>query len=182
MPIAKQRNDSDLACLIGSKIASSCTYKRGVKGRLSSKYGLPCSPLLLPLLQGNVTYYCYNRQAGNTCPQATAADISNFRTSMTACFKKAIDLGLSTIAVAPHLDDGLGYGKPLCSSSQTCKGMVQSAETCLARLLYFHACCGDEVQAVSIQRAQHGMLYIDAWELVCEAQVGGGMGCCLIHR
>ncbi|CAL8461829.1 g1360 [Coccomyxa elongata] len=60
--------------------------------------------------QGNVTYYCYSRQAGGACPQATAADIQGFHSGMAACFKKAIDLGLSTIAVAPHLDDGLGYG------------------------------------------------------------------------
>ncbi len=60
--------------------------------------------------QSNVTYYCVNRQSGHTCPQATAADISAFQAGMTACFKKAIDLGLTTIGVAPHLDDGLGYG------------------------------------------------------------------------
>nr|QOL01152.1 putative extracellular protein CSOL_075 [Pseudococcomyxa simplex] len=60
--------------------------------------------------QGNVTYYCYSRQAGGVCPQATAADIQGFQSGMAACFQKAIDLGLSTIAVAPHLDDGLGYG------------------------------------------------------------------------
>lgn len=70
-------------------------------------------------VQGNVTYYCYSRQAGNVCPQATAADIEGFKSGMAACFKKAIDLGLSTIAVAPHLDDGLGYGAAAMLSSTT---------------------------------------------------------------
>lgn len=67
---------------------------------------------LLIHAQGNVTYYCFNRQSGHTCPEATAADIANFQAGMTACFKKAVSIGLTTIAVAPHLDDGLGYGKP----------------------------------------------------------------------
>ena len=60
-----------------------------------------------------MTYYCYNRQSGHTCPEATAADIANFQAGMTACFKKAVAIGLTTIAVAPHLDDGLGYGECL---------------------------------------------------------------------
>lgn len=77
-------------------------------------------------VQGNVTYYCYSRQAGGVCPQATAADIQGFQSGMAACFQKAIDLGLSTIAVAPHLDDGLGYGEAATHSSS-------------ARILILHA-------------------------------------------
>ena len=67
------------------------------------------------LLQGNVTYYCVNRQSvsgGPTpddCPEVTAEDIQDFTTAMGSCFKAAIDSGMD-IALSPHLDDGLGLG------------------------------------------------------------------------
>ena len=63
-------------------------------------------------VQGNVTYYCINRQSGGQCPQPTAAQIAAFQSGMQACFRRAVDVGFTTLAVAPHLDDGLGLGEP----------------------------------------------------------------------
>ena len=63
-------------------------------------------------VQGNVTYYCIDRQSGGQCPQLTAAQIAAFQSGMQACFRRAVDVGFTTLAVAPHLDDGLGLGEP----------------------------------------------------------------------
>ena len=63
-------------------------------------------------VQGNVTYYCIDRQSGGQCPQPTAAQIAAFQSGMQACFRRAVDVGFTTLAVAPHLDDGLGLGEP----------------------------------------------------------------------
>ncbi len=60
--------------------------------------------------QGNVTYYCLNREDGGQCPAPTAAQIASFQSGMQACFRRAVDVGFTTLAVAPHLDDGLGLG------------------------------------------------------------------------
>lgn len=68
------------------------------------------------VLQQNVTYYCTERVTANggptpdTCSPVTASDISNFQTGMQACFQAAVNRGLS-IAITPHLDDGLGLGE-----------------------------------------------------------------------
>ena len=72
-------------------------------------------------LQGNVTYYCLNRADGGQCPAPTDAQIASFQSGMQACFRRAVDVGFTTLAVAPHLDDGLGLGgcKNLLAALQT---------------------------------------------------------------
>lgn len=62
-------------------------------------------------VQGNVTYYCLDRSDGGQCPPPTAAQIAAFQSGMQACFRRAVDIGFTTLAVAPHLDDGLGLGE-----------------------------------------------------------------------
>ena len=62
-------------------------------------------------VQGNVTYYCLDRSNGGQCPAPTDAQIAAFQSGMQACFRRAVDVGFTTLAVAPHLDDGLGLGK-----------------------------------------------------------------------
>ena len=61
--------------------------------------------------QGNVTYYCLDRANGGQCPAPTDAQIASFQSGMQACFRRAVDVGFTTLAVAPHLDDGLGLGE-----------------------------------------------------------------------
>ena len=59
-----------------------------------------------------MSYYCYNRDSSSSpanCPEPSTSDVDNFRYQMQVCFKRAVDAGLS-IAIAPHLDDGLGFG------------------------------------------------------------------------
>lgn len=58
-----------------------------------------------------MTYYCLNRADGGQCPPPTAAQIASFQSGMQACFRRAVDVGFTTLAVAPHLDDGLGLGE-----------------------------------------------------------------------
>eukprot|EP00884_Botryococcus_braunii_P004939 jgi/Botrbrau1/14446/Bobra.0014s0091.1 len=61
---------------------------------------------------GQVTYWCYTRSFPTmqaTCPEATEADRVAFRNAMAKCFNLAVSHGLS-IAVTPHVDDGLGLG------------------------------------------------------------------------
>ena len=58
-----------------------------------------------------MTYYCLDRSDGGQCPAPTAAQIAAFQSGMQACFRRAVDVGFTTLAVAPHLDDGLGLGK-----------------------------------------------------------------------
>ena len=77
-------------------------------------------------VQGNVTYYCIDRQSGGQCPHPTAAQIAAFQSGMQACFRRAVDVGFTTLAVAPHLDDGLGLGEsssafPFLQGSQAAK-------------------------------------------------------------
>ncbi|KAK9785590.1 hypothetical protein WJX73_003263 [Symbiochloris irregularis] len=63
----------------------------------------------------NVTYYCTDRVTANggptpdTCNPVSASDIATFQAGMQACFQAAVNQGLS-IAITPHLDDGLGLG------------------------------------------------------------------------
>ena len=57
-----------------------------------------------------MTYYCLNREDGGQCPAPTADQIASFQSGMQACFRRAVDVGFTTLAVAPHLDDGLGLG------------------------------------------------------------------------
>ena len=84
-------------------------------------------------MQGNVTYYCIDRQSGGQCPQPTAAQIAAFQSGMQACFRRAVDVGFTTLAVAPHLDDGLGLGEPGSPSPflqrVSCSKMSQNQET-----------------------------------------------------
>lgn len=44
-----------------------------------------------------------------SCPEATEAEQMAFRDAMAKCFALAVSHGLS-IAVTPHVDDGLGLG------------------------------------------------------------------------
>lgn len=69
----------------------------------------------LSCVQGSVSYYCLDRTAGNgstpnSCSEPTSAQIAELTSSMAACFKSATDAGFD-IAISPHLDDGLGFGK-----------------------------------------------------------------------
>lgn len=63
---------------------------------------------------GPVDHYCYDRQqqADGTwrCTPADEAAIQRFKDAMQRCFQRAVDAGLS-IALTPHLDDGLGQGR-----------------------------------------------------------------------
>ena len=76
---------------------------------------LPCRDESCSVVQGNVSYYCVNRQAvsgGQTpddCPEVTASDIQALTSAMTSCFQAAVSKGMD-IAITPHLDDGLGLG------------------------------------------------------------------------
>ncbi len=55
----------------------------------------------------SVDYYCIDR---TPCTPADRAQIANLKSKMQQCFQKAIDANLS-IAITPHLDDGLSQGR-----------------------------------------------------------------------
>lgn len=70
--------------------------------------------------QGRVSYFCYDRHQRDpdappdpndktSCSPADAGGVDILRAGMAACFKHAVEKGLS-ISIAPHLDDGLGLG------------------------------------------------------------------------
>ena len=63
---------------------------------------------------GPVDHYCYDRHQDASgkwkCTPADPAKIAQFKGAMQRCFQKAVDENLS-IALTPHLDDGLGQGR-----------------------------------------------------------------------